>query len=249
VDSDKLLVRLGHYYAAHEAKPYGDPALIIGELVLQNEGPDELQLLRIRLHAVSYCTILHVRPASIPRLAATHSVAVGFRLSTRERTAQVSACITGTVPGPSGFSYAQPLLIDCVAADRQERRIFVSYASVDLPRIQPLLPEVRVRGTVWMAKYDIRPWEWFPNLISSALGSTNIFIVFLSRASVNSGWVQDEIRLAVGAPTIKTLILSVSLEHCNVPPELEQYPIVNCWRNDGDAGRRLGEALDGLLLA
>jgi hypothetical protein len=80
-------------------------------------------------------------------------------------------------------------------------KIFLSYSHQDAGGLANFLHE-RLTGCgydIWMDNYDLQLGTNFPKAISDALEQSGDFIVLLTRAALQSDWVNDEINMAMAA--------------------------------------------------
>jgi hypothetical protein len=76
--------------------------------------------------------------------------------------------------------------------------IFISYASVDRPLARRLADALEARGwSVWWDHRNLRGGQHFDRIIEEAISGARVVIVVWSKASVESGWVRDEVTLAL----------------------------------------------------
>ena len=84
--------------------------------------------------------------------------------------------------------------------DRKDPRqsVFVSFSSADRPTAEALVAAIEGRRTsTFFAPRDILAGENFGQRIVQAIGSCDCVIVLLSAASIESPYVQREVRLAI----------------------------------------------------
>jgi restriction endonuclease Mrr len=121
----------------------------------------------------------------------------------------------------------------------ERSRVFLSYAASDRAVVEQIATALQKVGVgVW---FDI--WELtaagntFWKRIDQALQASDLFLVFLSKASVASRWVQNELSAAV-ANEMKDraiTIIPVVIEDCDIPPVLTDRMYVDL-RGDVAAG-------------
>ena len=91
--------------------------------------------------------------------------------------------------------------------------IFLSYASADRDRVQPLVQVLEERGwSVWWDR-EIPPGMTWPQVIESALESTRAMLVIWTANSVESEWVEIEASKARERDTL----IPVMLDQVDVP--------------------------------
>jgi hypothetical protein len=105
----------------------------------------------------------------------------------------------------------------------QVGKVFVSHASADKPFVDRLVADLAARSVpVWYDKLDLRIGESVPGAINAGLSDSKYFAIVLSKASVASAWVREELNAALMAQVAKggTFILPLLLEDCAIPPLL-----------------------------
>jgi hypothetical protein len=102
-------------------------------------------------------------------------------------------------------------------------KVFVSHASGDKIFVDHLVADLAAREIpVWYDKLDLRLGESIPGSINAGLAEAKYFAIVLSKASVASKWVQEELNAALMTQVAKggTFILPLLLEDCTIPPLL-----------------------------
>lgn len=105
----------------------------------------------------------------------------------------------------------------------QVGKVFVSHASADKPFVDRLVADLAARSIpVWYDKLDLRIGESVPGAINAGLSDSKYFAIVLSKASVASAWVGEELNAALMTQVAKggTFILPLLLEDCSIPPLL-----------------------------
>lgn len=105
----------------------------------------------------------------------------------------------------------------------QVGKVFVSHASADKPFVDRLVADLAARSIpVWYDKLDLRIGESVPAAINAGLSNSKYFAIVLSKASVASAWVREELNAALMTQVAKggTFILPLLLEDCDIPPLL-----------------------------
>lgn len=125
-----------------------------------------------------------------------------------------------------------------------EYDIFLSYSSKDsLP--QELCRQLEKSGArCWMAPRDISPGVPYARAIMQGMNAAKVFVVFISRNSLQSDDVLNEIDNAHG---LKKTIIPVFLEDVSLTPEFSYYlkrrQWINYFSSGADAVRRIFEAI------
>lgn len=102
-------------------------------------------------------------------------------------------------------------------------KIFISHASADKPFVDKLVSDLAARSIpVWYDKLDLRIGESVPGSINEGLSGSKYFGIILSKTSVESVWVREELNAALMKQVAQggTFILPILIEDCNVPPLL-----------------------------
>lgn len=128
-------------------------------------------------------------------------------------------------------------------------RTFVSYTSVDRPFAEWLANTLTGRGiSTWYDEWEIKVGDSIVQKLNAGLAASDFLVVVLTKASVASKWVAEE--LAAGhAATIEgrgVQILPVLKEECDVPPLLSHRKYAD-FRHDSESGMKaLVEAIHPL---
>jgi len=105
------------------------------------------------------------------------------------------------------------------------RRVFVSYTSSDRPFVEELTDFLRTaRVTVWVDFLEIRVGDSIVDKVASALQTIDILIIVLSKTSVASRWVREELNAAFFSMMAgsEIRVCPVLIEECNIPVFLRQ---------------------------
>ena len=131
-------------------------------------------------------------------------------------------------------------------------KVFVSHASADKSFVDKLVADLGAQSIpVWYDKLDLRVGESVPGAINAGLSEVKYFAIVLSKASVASSWVREELNAALMKQVAKggTFILPLLLEDCEIPPLLahrrfadfrKDYPaalaeLLSIWGKDAEA--------------
>jgi hypothetical protein len=72
---------------------------------------------------------------------------------------------------------------------------FVSYNSADKEFARKLAADLESQGIkVWLDQWAIRGGESISDKVQQGINTSDVFIVILSRSSVRSRWVKEELR-------------------------------------------------------
>jgi hypothetical protein len=102
-------------------------------------------------------------------------------------------------------------------------KVFVSHASADKPFVDRLVGDLAARSIpVWYDKLDLPIGTSVPGAINTGLSDSKYFAIVLSKASVASSWVREELNAALMRQVTNggTFILPLLLEDCTIPPLL-----------------------------
>jgi hypothetical protein len=171
-----------------------------GDVVLRNDGGDEVRRIRVRCHAPRFSTLVEpVGAVYIPHLDAGAHWLIPFRIVSLQAESRIEVSVEYTFERCVGSVERAAASFELGPSARgMDGMVFISYATADLRRVRPFIEHLHFHGIrTWMAEADLRYGDWFPVLIREAIANVRAFIVFLSHASVASGWVRDEIQLAI----------------------------------------------------
>lgn len=101
-----------------------------------------------------------------------------------------------------------------------QNTIFFSYSRDDSNFVMNLAKNLRKAGaTIWLDQLDIKPGSRWDSSIEKALASSNTLLVILSKSSVESQNVMDEVSYALGE---NKKVVPVLLEECDIPFRLKR---------------------------
>lgn len=99
--------------------------------------------------------------------------------------------------------------------------IFVSYAREDCYFVYPEIERLIVEGYyIWCDKKQIRPGRSWSNEINEALESCSCFLVFITKRSMDSDRVKDEIRAAL---RLKKPVVAIYRQKVVLTPDLQEH--------------------------
>jgi hypothetical protein len=102
-------------------------------------------------------------------------------------------------------------------------KVFISHASADKPFVDQLVADLAARAIpVWYDKFDLRVGDSVTGGINDGLSASKYFLIVLSKSSVASRWVTEELNAALMEQVARggTFVLPTLLEDCEVPPLL-----------------------------
>jgi hypothetical protein len=107
--------------------------------------------------------------------------------------------------------------------------IFISYASVDRPRVKPLVDALQGRGwSVWWDR-KIPPGKTWAQVLETALSDARCVIVLWSRDSIQSEWVMIEADEA----KCRGVLIPVLIDHVTIPLPFRRIQAANLVGWDG----------------
>lgn len=117
-------------------------------------------------------------------------------------------------------------------------KVFISHASADKEFVDRLVSDLAARGIpVWYDKLDLRVGDSVTGEINEGLSGAKYFLIILSRSSIVSRWVTEELNAALMEQVARggTFVLPALLEDCEVPPLLRHRRYAD-FRTDYDRG-------------
>ncbi len=122
-------------------------------------------------------------------------------------------------------------------------RVFLSHSSRDKTLVARLAEDLTAEGIgVWLDAWEILAGDSIAQAIQKGLEASDLVVLVLSRASVQSGWVDKEWQARIGreAASRAVHIIPVLAERCEIPALLADKRTADL-SEDYDAG--LGELL------
>ena len=133
-----------------------------------------------------------------------------------------------------------------MAADRQ-RKTFLSYSRVNKDFAIKLAKELKSEGfDIWLDQLDIPAGSRWDREVEKALRESEIFMIILTKSSVDSENVLDEIGYAIDN---SKRFLPVLLESCEVPLRLRRFQYVDFTNKSFDDGVESAKDLLRSLIA
>lgn len=122
-----------------------------------------------------------------------------------------------------------------------KKKIFISYSRADLDYIATLVDALREKGAdVWFDK-NIRTGEQWDNTLEEQIKAADVFLIVMSKTSVASNNVKDEMSYA---KSLGKIISPILIEPCEVPMRLARHQYVDFTQDFGWAVSKLMEDLD-----
>ncbi|MFH0794009.1 MAG: toll/interleukin-1 receptor domain-containing protein [bacterium] len=119
-------------------------------------------------------------------------------------------------------------------------RVFISHSSRDKEFVRKLVGELEKQSlNVWFDEREIKVGDSIVGKISDGLKDSDYLVVVLSKASVASPWVREELNAALMEDISNKgcAVLPVLIEDCEIPPLLKPRLYAD-FRKDFDSGLR-----------
>lgn len=112
-------------------------------------------------------------------------------------------------------------------------QVFICYAREDLELASRLANSLKKEGySVWIAPESIHPGEKWVTAINRGLEESNIFILLLTSAAVNSKWVRSETDTAIDMEHRGEIrIIPLLAQPCSLPPIWRTYQHIAFWHD------------------
>jgi TolB-like protein/Tfp pilus assembly protein PilF len=121
--------------------------------------------------------------------------------------------------------------------------IFISYASQDIVAANKVCAALEAAGLpCWIAPRDVRPGEPYAAAIVEAINACRLLVLVLTKNAVDSRHVLREVERASSK---NRSVLSLRLDGCELPPELEYFLSANQWLDT--SGGTLESVLPALI--
>lgn len=109
-------------------------------------------------------------------------------------------------------------------------RLFISYSHKDTETVTSIVQKLALCGyKVWMDVKDINPGDDYTLKISEGVHSSDVYVVFLTKASVESRYVNVElswaVNRAVNEPQFK--IIPILLEKTSIPDVISHLDFID----------------------
>ena len=125
-------------------------------------------------------------------------------------------------------------------------RAFISYSHSDREFVVQLAEDLRRESVdVWLDKFEINPGDsLIQKIFSEGLSQSEYFLVVLSKESVKSRWVQEELSTALSLKLEGVIhIIPVLKEQCEIPVALRSLLYVDLSSDYSNGIRRLVESM------
>ena len=125
--------------------------------------------------------------------------------------------------------------------DAPLEKIFVSYSRRNSDFTQEITKELLAAGCqLWFDQLHIKTGEAWDSSINKALDDADGLLLILSKASVASENVMDEISYALGE---EKKIIPILIEKCDIPFRIKRLPIYDMTTDTAEGMRLLFHAL------
>ncbi len=135
-----------------------------------------------------------------------------------------------------------------VIAETQQlgRSVFLSYANADRDVVRQVADGLSNSGLrVWFDESSLKPGADWVREIERALDSADFIIFFISQHSVQAGWAQKELQIALHRQVSGeqgAVLLPILLERVDVPPLLRDIQWLDM--TDGNVDRAVNQLVD-----
>jgi len=112
----------------------------------------------------------------------------------------------------------------------QSIKLFISYSSHDKKIAQKIAKSLKNRGyRVWLDEWEIRVGDSIIDKIGKGIIGSDFLLILLSKKSVESKWVKQELNVAKmnEINKNKVFILPVLIEDCNIPSMISDKKYAN----------------------
>ncbi|RCV86942.1 TIR domain-containing protein [Billgrantia montanilacus] len=159
--------------------------------------------------------------------------------------AEIQALIDGAaergIPHHSLVSAIRRAVADLVAAAGDRKPVvFLSHAHTDKPVVRQVAEGLKHHGIdVWMDEAELTHGDSLVNLIERGLDSADFVAFFLSKASVKSQWVRQELNMAISRQVSGdrgAIVLPILLEDAEIPALLRDVMYLDMRAGDVQAG-------------
>ncbi len=121
-------------------------------------------------------------------------------------------------------------LIEGIIMYIDNKYIFISYCSSDSDFSQKLVDALEGEGLpFWYDKNELKAGDSLLDKIQLAISKAEYFLIIISPNSINSNWVQTELKSAMSKQIegIERFVIPVMIDHCEIPLFLKDLMYVN----------------------
>lgn len=125
--------------------------------------------------------------------------------------------------------------------------IFISYSHVDKESVEPIIETLEEKGFyVWIDEREMQVGDDIVQKINHGLERSKLFAIVLSKNSVNSPWVKQELSYIVprNIGEKKSIIRPILLDGCKLPPLLASCLYADFSKNWNEGMQDLLRSLD-----
>lgn len=127
--------------------------------------------------------------------------------------------------------------------------LFISYSSKDRPFVQQLRRELFDKGVrIWIDESEIKVGDSLIEKVAEGISDVEFLGAVLSRNSIASNWVQEELRIAITREISgkKLKVLPIVIDDCALPVFLEHKKYAD-FRSPADFSAGIQQLLDVIL--
>jgi len=98
--------------------------------------------------------------------------------------------------------------------------VFISHSSHDKPFVRNLASSLLAEGIpVWLDSWELEVGDPLVSRIEKGIGDSSLFVVVVSRKSIESGWVERELRTAMTRESQigRQFVLPIKIDDCPTP--------------------------------
>lgn len=121
---------------------------------------------------------------------------------------------------------------------KKKPKIFISHTKKDKPFVRQLVSMLKKDGIdTWFDEVEIKIGESIHQKVNEGLKQSDFFAVVLSKSSIQSKWVQEELSSASSMEKYNSsgiYVLPIQIEECDIPPLLLDRRYAN-FKDDPDS--------------
>ncbi len=125
-------------------------------------------------------------------------------------------------------------------------KVFISYSHADRDFVEKLATDlIKNRILVWWDEWEIKVGDSLIRKIDEGISTSSYLVIVLSANSVDSAWVQEELRAALmlQLDEKKTIVLPILLDDCRIPLFLREKNYADFRKDYLNSLRRLINAI------
>ena len=108
--------------------------------------------------------------------------------------------------------------------------VFISHSSHDKPFVRNLAASLLAEGIpVWLDSWELDVGDPLLTRIEDGIKGSSLFVVVVSRKSIESGWVERELRTALKqeSKTGRKFVFPIKVDECPTLEFMEETSILN----------------------